>query len=96
MEPSGIGPAFREVGLAAEVVPVSETFQGPPVWQGVVPVFEVAGQPTATHCSAWSSPIEGNDKRRFLAVLHIPPITSAQDAARAAIVQEFRARNSFS
>jgi len=37
---------------------------------------------------AWSSSIEGSDKRRFFAVLHQPPITSAVDAVRAAIVAE--------
>lgn len=73
-----------------EVVPVSESFQGRPVWQGIVHVFEIAGHPMATHCYAWSSPLQGSDKRRFFAVLQIPPITSAQDAVRAAIVQEYR------
>jgi hypothetical protein len=73
-----------------EVVPISETFQGQPVWQGIVHVFELTGHPTSTRCYAWSSPVEGSDKRRFFAVLHIPPITSAQDAVKAAIVQEYR------
>jgi hypothetical protein len=40
--------------------------------------------------------MEGSDKRRFFAVLHIPPITSTQDAVRAAIVQEYRMDNPFS
>jgi hypothetical protein len=74
----------------AEVVPVSETFQGQPVWQGLVHIFKLTGHPTATRCYAWSSPVEGSDKRRFFAALHIPPITSAQDAVRASIVQEYR------
>jgi hypothetical protein len=77
-----------------EIVPVSETFQGRPVWQGIVHIFEIAGHPTATRCYAWSSPLEGSDKRRFFAVLHIPPIISAQDAVRVAIVQEYRTGNS--
>ena len=76
-----------------EVVPVSETFQGQPVWQGIVHIFELTGHPTATRCYAWSSPVEGSEKRRFFAVLHIPPITSAQDAVRVAIVQEYRTEN---
>ena len=76
-----------------EVVPVSETFQGQPVWEGVVHVFELTGHPTATRCYAWSSPVGESNKRRFFAVLHIPPITSAQDAVRAAIVQEYRTEN---
>jgi hypothetical protein len=74
----------------AEVVPVSESFQGQPVWQGIVHIFELTGHPTATRCYAWSSPIGESEKRRFFAVLHSPPITSAQAAVRAAIVQEYR------
>ena len=74
----------------AEVIPICESFQGQPVWQGIVHVFELTGHPTATRCYAWSSPVGESDKRRFFAVLHLPPITSAQDAVRAAIVQEYR------
>jgi hypothetical protein len=48
------------------------------------------GTPTATRAYAWSSPIEGSDKRRFYAVLHVPPISSPADAVRAAIVQDYR------
>jgi hypothetical protein len=73
-----------------EKIVVNEWFQGNPVWQGVVHVFEINGHPTATRCYAWSSPVEGSDKRRFFAVLHLPPIMSPQDAVRAAIVQEYR------
>jgi hypothetical protein len=46
----------------------------------------------AKRAYAWSSPIEGSDKRRFFAVLHVPPITSPLDAVRAAIVAEQRGR----
>jgi hypothetical protein len=73
-----------------EVIPISEAFQGQPVWQGIVHIFDITGHPKATRCYAWSSPVGETDKRRFFAVLHIPPITSAQDAVRAAIVQEYR------
>ena len=34
-----------------------------------VHVFDLAGHPTATRAYAWSSPIEGSTKRRFVAVL---------------------------
>jgi hypothetical protein len=47
---------------------------------------------TANRAYAWSSPIEGSDKRRFLAVLHVPPVTSPVDAVRAAIVAEGKSR----
>ena len=73
-----------------EAVDVEETLRGQNVWQGLVHVFEIQGYPKATRCYAWSSPIEGSTKRRFFAVLHVPPVASAQDAVRAAIVQEYR------
>ena len=73
-----------------EAVPVSETFQGQPVWQGTVHVFDLEGHPKATRAYAWSSPVEGSDRRRFYTVLHVPPITSPEAAVRAAIVQEYR------
>ena len=74
----------------AQSVPVSETFNGTAVWEGVVHVFDLTGHPTAKRAYAWSSPIEGSDKPRFFAVLHQPPVMSPLDAVRAAIVQEHR------
>lgn len=75
-------------------VPVRETFEGKTVWEGVVHVFDLAGHPTATCAYAWSSPIEGDTKRRFFAVLHTNRINSPIEAVRAAIVAEHRnARN---
>ena len=74
----------------AQSVPVRETFKGSTVWEGVVHVFDLAGHPKATRAYAWSSPIEGSDKRRFFAVLHMGPIKSPVDAVRAAIVAENR------
>jgi hypothetical protein len=60
-----------------ESVPVKETFQGRTVWEGIVEVFDLKGHPTAFRAYAWS-------------VLHQHPIKSAQDAVKAAIVQEYR------
>jgi hypothetical protein len=74
----------------AQSVPVKETFGGKTVWEGVVHVFRIDGHPKAKKAYAWSSPIEGSDKRRFFAVLHLPPITSPVEAVRAAIVAESR------
>lgn len=73
-----------------EKAPVLESFQGKPVWEGIVHVFMLEGHPKATKCYAWSSSVDGSNKRRFYAVLHIAPINSAADAVRAAIVEEFR------
>jgi hypothetical protein len=69
-------------------VEVFETFQGQTVWEGIVDVFYIKGNALATRCYTWSSPIEGSTKRKFFAVLHVPPVTSARDAVRAAIVQD--------
>jgi hypothetical protein len=78
--------------MLAQSVPVRETFEGKPVWEGVVHVFDLTGHPTATRAYAWSSPIEGSTKRRFFAVLHQPPVDSLQAAARAAIVAEHKGK----
>jgi hypothetical protein len=74
-----------------QVVPVRETFVGEAVWEGTVHVLELTGHPTASRVYAWSSPIEGSDKRRFFAVLHQGPVTAPVEAVRAAIVAEQRA-----
>lgn len=74
----------------AQSVPICEHFNGKPVWEGVVHVFDLSDHPNATRAYAWSSPIQGSTKRRFFSVLHIPPINSPADAVRAAIVQEYR------
>ena len=73
-------------------VPVRERHKGQTVWHGVVRVFDLEGHPTATRAYAWSSPIEGSDKRRIFAVLQIPPINTPVDAVRAAIVAEHRSK----
>jgi hypothetical protein len=78
--------------MLVQSVPVREAFEGKTVWEGVVHVFDLEGHSTTTRAYAWSSPIEGSDKRRFFAVLHLPPINSPQDAVRAAIVAEQRVR----
>jgi hypothetical protein len=74
----------------AQSVPVKETFGGKTVWEGIVHVFKISGHPKANQAYAWSSPIEGSDKCRFFAVLHLPPVTSPVEAVRAAIVAEQR------
>src|SRR3954471_11185944 len=75
----------------AQSVPVRETFEGKPVWEGVVHVFDLTGHPTAARAYAWSSPIEGSTKRRYFAALHTDRINSPLAAVRAAIVAENRA-----
>jgi len=74
-----------------ESIPVKETFQGRTVWDGIVEVFELHGHPTAPRVYAWSHDTDG-PKKRHVTVLHVAPVTSAVEAVRAAIVQEFRSR----
>ncbi len=71
-----------------ETVEVIELFQGKTVWGGTVFVFNLHGHPKATRVYAWSSPIEGSTKRRYYAVLHIPPVDSPETAVRASIVSD--------
>lgn len=67
--------------------PVKETFKGATVWEGTVHAFDVDHDKTY-RCYAWSSPIEGSERRKFYAVLAIPPVVTATDAVRAAIVAD--------
>ena len=72
-------------------VPIHEEHNGQTVWDGTVAVFDLAGHPTAKRAYAWSYE-RPDGKRRFFAVLHIPPITGPREAVRAAIVAEQRAK----
>lgn len=74
-----------------ESVPVKETFKGETVWEGVVEVFDLVGHPTAHRVYAWANDTGDPERpRHHVTVLHLHPVKSAQDAVRAAIVQEFR------
>lgn len=72
-----------------EAVSVTETYEGETVWEGVVQVFDLEGHPAASRCYAWSH-VTDEGKKRYVAVLHVPPVDSPQAAVRAAVVQEFR------
>lgn len=73
-----------------EEVPLIEKFGNKTVWQGIVCVFKIMGNPQADTCYAWSSAIEGSMKRRYYAVLKIPPVDSPEKAVRAAIVRDYK------
>jgi hypothetical protein len=74
-----------------ESVAVKETFKGQTVWEGIVEVFDLVGHPTAHRVYAWAHDTDDPVKpRHHVTVLHLHPIKSAEDAVRAAIVQEFR------
>jgi len=61
---------------------VDEYFEGDPVWQGEVLVFELLDHPKATRCYAWE--VGG----RVTAVLGVGPINSALRAVRASIMAD--------
>jgi len=70
-------------------VPVHEVFHGQTVWKGEVEVFDLEGHPKANRCYGWSHPTGKDDKdERFLTVLEIPPVESAETAVRVSIVSD--------
>ena len=71
-----------------ENVVIVEKFCDETAWSDIVSVYELKGHPQATRAYAWSSPIEGSTKRGYHAMLHIPPIDSAEKAVRASIMQD--------
>ena len=72
-----------------ETVFITETFQGQIVWQGEVEVFNVRGHPKAKRCYAWAY-TDDKGKRKYTAVLELPPVDSPRSAVKAAIVSEVR------
>ena len=66
-------------------------FQGQVAWEGAVEAFDLTGHATARRCYAWTSRRDdGSD--RYIAVLEVPPIGSAPEAVRAAIVADYKQR----
>jgi hypothetical protein len=75
----------------SKTVPVHEVFRGETVWQGDVEVFDLHGHPKAKRCYAWSHRQGENDEgERFVAVLEVPPVVSAETAVRVQIVKDFK------
>ena len=59
---------------------VDEYFEGEPVWQGEVLIFDLLGNQLATRCYAWET------NGQVTAVLHSGPIDSAVKAVKASIL----------
>ena len=71
-----------------EAVEVDERFKGDVVWQGTVKVFALDKHPSgATRAYAWSYLVEGT-RRKFKAVLGLPPVDGPVMAVRASILAE--------
>lgn len=67
-------------------VPVHEVFRGQTVWQGAVEVFDLTGHPEAKRCYGWFHKEGANgDGGRYVAVLELPPVDSAQMAVQVQI-----------
>jgi hypothetical protein len=90
-DPAGI-PALQDAirhlhgceSRHVETVHVREKHEGKTVWEGDIEVFVLKGHATATTSYAWSEATTGT-KRRFFAVLGVPPIDSAAKALQASI-----------
>ncbi len=71
--------------------PVHEIFNGQTVWKGDVEIFKIEKHPRAKRCYAWSyREGDGDKEKRFVTVLEIPPVVSAQTAVRAQIVKDVK------
>lgn len=74
-----------------ESVPVTETFSGRTVRDGVVEVFRLHDHPESPKVYAWARSADDR-KRRVVTVLHTDRVSSPVLAVRAFIIQEFRER----
>jgi hypothetical protein len=76
-----------------ESVPVTESFQGKTIWNGIVEVFHIKGHPKTDRVYAWMHDTDDPKvPKRHVTVLHIPPVVSPRTAVQAAIVQEYKDR----
>ena len=66
---------------------VSEQFEGKVIWEGIVETFDLHDHPTAKVAYGWER-WRDHEKAdaEYTVVLGVPPINSAQDAVKAAIV----------
>lgn len=74
-----------------ESVPVHEKHDGKTVWAGHVQVFAVT-HPKCSRVYAWSHESGPGGRRRFHAVLGVPPVDSAEEAVRVSVLAKQRAR----
>jgi len=77
-------------GEHLESVPITETFKGETVWDGIVEVFALTDHP-AGKAYAWRHEADSG-RWRYVAVLHKPPIDTPRKAVQAAAVAEYRSR----
>lgn len=74
-----------------ETMLLHKVFRGQAIWKGDVEVSDLQGHPKAKRAYAWSHlDGESEERTRFVAVLEIPPVESAEASVRVQIVQDFR------
>ena len=73
----------------SETVPIREEVDGKILWEGEVKVFDLIGHPKARRCYAWTHP---TNKSRTVALLEIPPVTTALAAVKASLIAESKQR----
>jgi hypothetical protein len=73
-----------------ESVVIHERFEGMRVWDGVVDTFQLDGHPEAKRAYAWVAPASQKEESQYKIVLGVPPVNSAQDAVKVAIVGGFK------
>jgi hypothetical protein len=84
-EQHGVTPTF------ATIEPVELARDGTVYWRGNVYVFDVVGDARATQAFAWTH-ADRTGHERAIAVLGVPPVTSAQKAAEVALVALYRGK----
>lgn len=88
-----IGKLHNARATHVESVPVTETHKGQVVWDGIVEVFRLRGHPQTNRIYAWAHDTDDpTNPKRYVTVLHIPPVVSPQTAVQAAILQEYKSR----
>ena len=73
-----------------ESVIVRERSEGMSVWDGVVETFQLSGHPEAKRAYAWEIPASQGKESEYKVVLGLPPVNSAQDALRTAMLPHFK------
>jgi hypothetical protein len=72
-------------------IPGREVLQVRVIWEGLVEVFIITGHPKAKRCYAWSHKAGKDDQdARFVAVLEIPSVISAESAVKVAIAAKVK------
>lgn len=64
---------------------IREEHEGELIWEGDVEIFQIEGNPKANVAYGWGWDA-GNGEVEFIGILHVPPIESAREAVKAAII----------